>query len=66
MKKSTNLPVIKDNRIDEIENGGMDEGRFFVHLKPGYDWNIDFEIRVSQSFGSRQEVIRALKLVKKV
>jgi hypothetical protein len=62
----TNLPKINDPRIDEIENGGMDEGRFFVHLKPGFDWCIDREQRVTCSFGSRKEVLAALKNVKPV
>ena len=26
------LPKINDKRIEEIENGAMDDGRFFVHL----------------------------------
>lgn len=60
----TKLPKIKDARIDEIEDGAMDEGRFFVHLKPAYSWDEPGrERRASQSFGSRKEVIEALKNV---
>ena len=55
---------INDPRVEEIEDGGMDEGRFFIHLKPGFDWNVDIEPRVSKSFNSRKEAIAALKNVK--
>jgi hypothetical protein len=24
--------------VDEVEDEGLDEGRFFVHLNYGYDW----------------------------
>lgn len=60
------LPKIRDRRIAEIEDAGMDDERFFVHLKPGFDWNVDVEPRRTQSFGSRAEVIEALRSVKKV
>lgn len=59
------LPNIKDRRIDEIEDGGMEEGRFFVHLKAGFDWGTDpYNVIRSRSFGSRKEVLEALKDVK--
>jgi hypothetical protein len=60
------LPKIRDKRIDEIEDAGCDDGRFFVHLKPGFDWCIDWEVRQSQTFGSRAEVLKALKSVRRV
>ena len=61
------LPKIKDKRIDEIEDGALDEGRFFVHLKPGYSWDgPDHERRATQSFGSRAEAVAALKWVSEV
>lgn len=28
--------ISTDPRIDEIEGAGMDDGRVFIHLKPGY------------------------------
>lgn len=60
------LPKINDPRIDEIENAGLDDGRFFVHLKKGFDWNVDCEPRVTRSFDSRKGVLAALKFVKEV
>ena len=53
-----------DLLIDEIENSGMDEGRFFVHLKRPYSWNTDPqnpERIASASFGNITEVRRELK-----
>ena len=48
------LPKIRDRRIDEIEDHGMDEGRFFVHLKKGFDWGTDpYQVTQTRSFGSR-------------
>jgi len=63
----TKLPKITDKRIDEIENASMDDGRFFVHLKPGLDWCSDpHQVIRTRSFGSRKEVVEALKDVKPV
>ena len=56
--------LARDSRIEEIENEGMDEGRFFVHLKATYDWDTDHaENRRTESFGSIAEARRALKSV---
>jgi len=52
--------------VDEVEGADMDEGRFFVHLKPGlvfthYDpWNPTG----IKSFGGAVEALAALKHVK--
>lgn len=55
---------IIDPRIEEIEDAGMDEGRFFIHLKAGFDWAIDpFNTIRTRSFGSRAEALKALKSV---
>ena len=54
-----------DNVIHEIENAGADDGRFFVHLKDGWDWNIDpHNVRRSCSFSSATEVRHALRNIK--
>ena len=56
------LPRIVDKRIEEIEDWGLDDDRFFIHLKPGYDWGTDpHQVTRSRSFGSRQEAIKWLK-----
>jgi hypothetical protein len=54
-----------DRRVEDVEDEGMDEGRFFVHLRPGFDWGTDpFEAIRTKSFGSFAEAHRALKRVK--
>lgn len=61
------LPKINDPRIEEIENAGMDEGRFFVHLKNGYSWSIDPRYAcVSKSFGNVRDLRNALRHVVEV
>lgn len=55
-----------DPRVDDVEAEGMDEGRFFVHLKPGFDWRTDpQEIRRTCSFGAYRDVVKALRGVKR-
>lgn len=66
------MPIRKDQiaklmatgKVDEIENEGMDEGRFFVHLKRPYYWAKygDDEQR-TKSFGGYREAAKALKQV---
>ena len=55
--------LMATGKIDEIECEGMDEGRFFVHLKPPYCWayhgNGDFQY--TQSFGGFREAMKAVK-----
>lgn len=56
-------------RVADVENEGMDEGRFFVHLKSGYgydtlDRNGPNDIRLSMSFGGYAEAMREVKLAK--
>lgn len=48
-----------DPRVAEIEGGGMDEGRVFIHLKPGF-WFGPYERTHSQSVGSAANVRDAL------
>jgi len=63
----TKLPKINDKRIEEIEDGALDDGRFFVHLKPGYSWDdARYERRATQSFDSRKAAMAALKWVSPV
>lgn len=55
--------LIATGKVAEVENEGMDEGRFFVHLKRPYYWAKygDDEQR-TQSFGGYREAMRAVKL----
>ena len=50
-----------DPRVHDVENAGLDDGRFFVHLKPEWDWNQDVCAMRSKSFGSSREVEEAMK-----
>lgn len=44
--------------VDEVESEGMEEGRFFVHLKPGRLWRR--HKTVGRSFSSAVTALRAL------
>lgn len=50
-------------KVDDVENEGMEEGRFFVHLKVGYSWNDGYGHQETKSFGGYAEAYRALKSV---
>jgi hypothetical protein len=59
--------LLRDSRIDDVEDEALDEGRFFVHLKQGWDWRQDpHQVTVSKSFGTYAEVRAALRQVKAV
>ena len=54
--------------IEEIEDIGMDPGRFFVHLIDGYSFNddpLDKQPQTLKSFGSVAEARKGLKKVTK-
>jgi len=50
-------------KVADVEDEGMDEGRFFVHLKPEYTWDIRFERQASKSFGNFCEAFEVVKTV---
>lgn len=62
------MRALKDHeRVDQCEAEGMDYGRFFVHLNPGWKW-ADMEmfdhadmIEHSRSFGGAAEALREVK-----
>lgn len=59
--------MIKHPAIADIEGEGLDDDRFFVHLKKGWDWCYDpHNVTRSKSFGSVAEAKEALKYIKKV
>ncbi len=50
-----------DPRVEEIEGAGMDAGRVFVHLKPGYIFRADgCHLR---SVGSAAELRETMRLI---
>lgn len=51
-------------KVDDVENEGMDEGRFFVHLKAGYNWNDGYGHQETKSFGSFREAMAAVNKLK--
>jgi len=57
--KSTGLVV-------DVEDEGMDEGRFFVHLRERYTWNEGYGLQRTKSFDGFRAVQRALKTVTEV
>lgn len=55
--------VAADDRVQEIEGEGMDEGRVFIHLKPGYILGGGHDTH-SFSVGSIEEMKYKMSLVK--
>ena len=50
-------------KVADVEDGGMDEGRFFVHLTESYSWDEGYGIQRTKSFGRYSDVVRALKTI---
>lgn len=49
-------------KVDDVENEGMDEGRFFVHLNEGHDFCTDpHNVIRTKSFGGYAEAYHAVK-----
>ncbi|MET4240331.1 hypothetical protein [Bradyrhizobium sp. RT10b] len=43
--------------VDEVEDEGLDDGRFFVHLVEGFDWTQDpAQVTRTKSFDSYSDV----------
>lgn len=57
----------EDPRIEEIEGWGMDEGRVFIHLAPGFCYDSDAgshdENQHLRSVGSASELRSVLKAI---
>lgn len=51
-------------KVEDVENEGMDEGRFFVHLKAFYSYDDGYGHQETKSFGGFREAIMAVKKVK--
>jgi len=64
-KSNAMLKLKAHPAVDEVEDEGMDEGRFFVHLKCGLDWNVEQEVRQSLSFSSAVKALKVLGGIKK-
>lgn len=50
-------------KVDDVEDEGMDEGRFFVHLKEPYCWDDGYGHQETKSFGGYREAMKAVKAV---
>lgn len=60
--KQITKALLKHEAVREVEDEGMDEGRFFVHLKQGWLWTYDDKNKGrSKSFGSLNEARHGLK-----
>lgn len=55
--------LIATGKVAEVENEGMDEGRFFVHLKGGHSWNDGYGHQETKSFGGFREAMQAVSKV---
>lgn len=55
------ISAANDPRVDEIEGGGMDDGRVFIHLKSGYCFGHGYDKAHSKSVGNSSEVRKAIK-----
>lgn len=53
--------VARDKRVREIEGGGMDDGRVFIHLVSGYVF--DGYDSSSKSVGSTSDINHAMSLI---
>lgn len=61
--RSKTLVALRDNpRVDEIENEGCDDERFFVHLKPEWSYTWDpHAVTHSRSFSRASEAVKAVR-----
>jgi hypothetical protein len=51
-------------KVVDVEDEGMDEERFFVHLHAPYSWDDGYGVQRTKSFGSFSEALKRLKSVK--
>jgi hypothetical protein len=65
-KKTFFQALARHPAIEEIDNHGMDDGRFFVHLKPNFRWYPETEDHCTMSFGSISEARQELKWIVEV
>ncbi len=65
LTKSQHARLVHNRFVLDVEAEGMDEGRFFVHLREGCDFGTDPRQPIrTKSFGSFREANAALKRVK--
>lgn len=48
-------------KVDDVENEGMDEGRFFVHLTQAWEYPPPYYGQRTKSFGSFREAQAMVK-----
>ena len=53
------------DRVEDVENEGMDPGRFFVHLRAPWTYDDGCGIQRTKSFGGLREAYAVLKTVEK-
>jgi hypothetical protein len=63
LTKSQVIRLKATGKVAEVEDEGMDEGRFFVHLTNDYTWNDGYGVHHTKSFGSFKEVLAEMKSV---
>ncbi len=61
------LQLLADPRVVDVEAEGLDEGRFFVHLYPAFDFGVDpHNVIRTKSFTSYREARDAVSKTKGV
>ena len=53
------------DRVADVENEGMDPGRFFIHLRPPWTYDDGCGTQRTKSFGGLREAYAILKTVEK-
>lgn len=57
----------KNSKVDDVEDGNLDDGRFFVHLKTGWDFGTDpRQVVRTKSFDSVAAARKAIAAAKKI
>jgi hypothetical protein len=61
----TILKIKADKRVDDVEGEGLDDGRFFVHLKDGFDFGTDpYQVVRTKSFERAVDALKAVRSAK--
>ena len=59
--------LMRSLKVADVEDEALDDGRFFVHLREGWDFGSDPWQRIgTRSFGSVREADAAVRAAKKV
>lgn len=60
IKARTMAALAVHPKVEECEDKGMDEDRFFLHLHKEWTWDDGDGVHQSRSFGNKREALTAL------